>query len=42
MVKAWKELDSNAEKWGLNYRLAAYVEAIQRISTAKKLRGMFP
>ena len=42
MVKAWKELDSNATKWGLNYRLAAYVEAIQRISTAKKLRGMFP
>jgi len=42
MVKAWKELDANAEKWGLNYRLAAYVVAIKRITTAKKLRGMFP
>ena len=42
MVKAWNELDANAEKWGLNYRLAAYVVAIKRITTAKKLRGMFP
>ena len=42
MIKAWNELDANATKWGLNYRLAAYVVAIQRISTAKKLRGMFP
>ena len=42
MVKAWNELDANAEKWGLNYRLAAYVVAIQRITKAKKLRGMFP
>lgn len=42
MIKAWQELDANAQKWGLNYRLAAYVVAIQRISNAKKLRGMFP
>ncbi len=42
MVKAWQELDEKAQKWGLNYRLAAYVVAIQRISNAKKLRGMFP
>ena len=42
MVKAWQELDQKAEKWGLNYRLAAYVVAIERISNAKKLRGMFP
>ena len=42
MIKAWNELDSNATKWGLNYRLAAYVEAIERISKAKHLRGMFP
>ena len=42
MIKAWNELDANATKWGLNYRLAAYVEAIERISKAKHLRGMFP
>ena len=42
MVKAWQELDEKATKWGLNYRLAAYVVAIERISKAKKLRGMFP
>ena len=42
MIKAWNELDQKATQWGLNYRLAAYVVAIQRISTAKKLRGMFP
>ena len=42
MIKAWDELDANATKWGLNYRLAAYVEAIERISKAKKFRGMFP
>ena len=42
MIKAWAELDANASKWGLNYRLAAYVEAIERISKAKKFRGMFP
>ena len=42
MIKAWNELDQKATQWNLNYRLAAYVVAIQRISTAKKLRGMFP
>ncbi len=42
MIKAWQELDEKATKWGLNYRLAAYVVAIERISKAKKLRGMFP
>ena len=42
MVKAWNELDENATKWGLNYRLAAYVVAIERICKAKKFRGMFP
>ena len=42
MVKAWNELDDVANKNHLSYRLAAYVVAIQRISRAKKLRGIFP
>lgn len=42
MIKAWNELDDVANKNHLSYRLAAYVVAIQRISRAKKLRGIFP
>ena len=42
MDKAWKELDLIASENKLTYRIAAYVLAIRRISTATKLRGMFP
>ncbi len=42
MIKAWNELDKRATDAKLTYRLAAYVVAIERISKAKKLRGIFP
>ena len=41
MVNAWNDLDAVAAKWNINYRLAAYVVAIQRITKAQNLRGLF-
>lgn len=42
MTKAWIELDNKTTKLNIPYRLAAYIIAIERITGAKKLRGIFP
>ena len=42
MKRAFGEVTAKAAAFGINYRLAAYAVAVDRICTAKKKRGIFP
>lgn len=42
MVRAFNEVMEKSKKFSVNYRLAAYAVAVERICTAKKKRGIFP
>lgn len=42
MKRAFGEVTAKAAAFGINYRLAAYAVAVERICTAKKKRGIFP
>ena len=42
MKRAFCEVTAKAAAFGINYRLAAYAVAVDRICTAKKKRGIFP
>lgn len=42
MKRAFGEVTAKADAFGINYRLAAYAVAVDRICTAKKKRGIFP
>lgn len=42
MKRAFGEVTAKAAAFGINYRLAAYAVAVNRICTAKKKRGIFP
>ena len=42
MKRAFDEVTAKAAAFGINYRLAAYAVAVDRICTAKKKRGIFP
>lgn len=42
MKRAFGEVTAKADAFGINYRLAAYAVAVERICTAKKKRGIFP
>lgn len=42
MKRAFGEVTAKAAAFDINYRLAAYAVAVERICTAKKKRGIFP
>lgn len=42
MIRAFNEVMEKSKNFSVNYRLAAYAVAVERICTAKKKRGIFP
>lgn len=42
MLRAFDEVDELARAYGCSLRMAAYMSALKRLSTAKRIRGIFP
>lgn len=42
LVKAFKEVSANAEKYSVDMRTAAYILAVNRVAEATTLRGIYP
>jgi len=42
MVSAWNAVERKAEQYGVSWRDAAYIVALERIAEAHETRGLWP